>query len=161
VKALLYIFGDIVMFGVALIALYWSFETVHVSWKFGSSPTGCAISQVWFLWRVPIGFSLVIFRLIQSFLRDLATFVTGAPSTKATSCSTEGGGHAVATTRCQTVELGWDFYGPVSSSSCCGAGRAGLGRHRRGGDPHAGLVRRAAAEPGGRKAVLGHRRLSR
>ncbi|MEM1315631.1 MAG: TRAP transporter small permease subunit, partial [Pseudomonadota bacterium] len=31
-KALLYIFGDVVMFAVALIALYWSWESVHVSW---------------------------------------------------------------------------------------------------------------------------------
>lgn len=30
-KALLYIFGDLVMFVVAIIALYWSFETVLVS----------------------------------------------------------------------------------------------------------------------------------
>ena len=34
-KALIYIFGDLVMFGVAVIALYWSLETVHVSAKFG------------------------------------------------------------------------------------------------------------------------------
>src|SRR6056297_3799952 len=31
VKTLLYILGDIVMFVVACIALYWSFESVHVS----------------------------------------------------------------------------------------------------------------------------------
>ena len=39
-KALLYIFGDLVMFGVAIIALYWSLETVHISWKFGSVTHG-------------------------------------------------------------------------------------------------------------------------
>ena len=33
VKAALYLFGDAVMFGVALIAFYWSFETVLVSEK--------------------------------------------------------------------------------------------------------------------------------
>jgi TRAP-type C4-dicarboxylate transport system permease small subunit len=52
---------------------------VHVSAKFGSVTHGLRISQVWFLMAVPIGFALVIFRLIQSFLRDLATFVTGRP----------------------------------------------------------------------------------
>ena len=59
-KALLYMFGDIVMFVVAVIALYWSFEAVHVSWKFGSVTDGLRISKVWFLMAVPIGFGLMI-----------------------------------------------------------------------------------------------------
>jgi TRAP-type C4-dicarboxylate transport system permease small subunit len=44
VKSLLYMFGDIVMFVVAVIALYWSWESVHVSWKFGSVTHGLRIS---------------------------------------------------------------------------------------------------------------------
>ncbi|MEM1313879.1 MAG: TRAP transporter small permease subunit, partial [Pseudomonadota bacterium] len=70
-KALLYIFGDVVMFAVALIALYWSWESVHVSWTFGSVTHGLRISQVFFLFAVPFGFALVCLRLIQSFLRDI------------------------------------------------------------------------------------------
>lgn len=79
VKALLYMFGDIVMFAVALVALYWSFETVIVSAKFGSVTHGLRISQVWFLSAVPIGFALVSLRLIQSFLRDLSDLRHGRP----------------------------------------------------------------------------------
>lgn len=79
VKALLYIFGDIVMFVVAVIAFYWSLEAVLVSAKFGSVTHGLRISQVWFLSAVPIGFGLVIFRLIQSFLRDINDFRNGRP----------------------------------------------------------------------------------
>ncbi len=79
VKALLYMFGDIVMFVVAVIALYYSYEAVHVSWKFGSVTHGLRISQVWFLSAVPIGFALVTFRLVQSFLRDLNDFRNGRP----------------------------------------------------------------------------------
>ncbi len=79
VKALLYIFGDVVMFAVALVALYWSFETVLVSAKFGSVTHGLRVSQVWFLSAVPIGFALVIFRLVQSFLRDLSDLRHGRP----------------------------------------------------------------------------------
>ncbi len=78
-KGLLYIFGDIVMFAVAVIALYWSFETVLVSAKFGSVTHGLRISQVWFLSAVPIGFALVILRLVQSFLRDLENLRSGRP----------------------------------------------------------------------------------
>lgn len=79
VKALIYIFGDIVMFVVAVIALYWSFETVHVSWKFGSVSHGLRVSMVWFLMAVPVGFALMIFRLVQSFLRDLRSLLDGTP----------------------------------------------------------------------------------
>ena len=79
VKALLYIFGDLVMFAVALVALYWSFETVLVSAKFGSVTHGLRISQVWFLAAVPIGFALVVFRLVQSFIRDVNDLRHGRP----------------------------------------------------------------------------------
>ena len=79
VKALLYIFGDIVMFGVAIIAVYWSFEAVHVSYEFGSVTHGLRVSQVWFLSAVPIGFALVILRLVQSLLRDLHDLRHGRP----------------------------------------------------------------------------------
>ena len=79
VKALIYIFGDIVMFAVALVALYWSFEAVLVSAKFGSVTHGLRVSQVWFLSAVPIGFALLIFRLIQSFIRDFNDLRHGRP----------------------------------------------------------------------------------
>jgi|TARA_R110002126_G_scaffold282937_2_gene431819 TRAP-type C4-dicarboxylate transport system permease small subunit len=77
VKSLLYIFGDIVMFIVAVVALYWSWETVTVSWRFGSVTHGLRISQVFFLFAVPFGFALVSVRLIQSFLRDLSDLRNG------------------------------------------------------------------------------------
>ena len=77
VKSLLYILGDLVMFAVAIMALYWSYETVAVSWKFGSVTDGLRLSKVWFLAAVPIGFSLMIFRLIQSLLRDVGDLRAG------------------------------------------------------------------------------------
>lgn len=78
-KAVLYIFGDLVMFFVAVIALYWSWEAVHVSWKFGSVSHGLRISMVWFLLAVPIGFALVLLRLTQSLLRDFRSLRDGTP----------------------------------------------------------------------------------
>ncbi len=77
IKALLYMLGDIVMFVIAAYAMYWSFETVSVSWKFGSVSHGLRVSMVWFLMAVPAGFALLIFRLIQSFLRDVSDFWSG------------------------------------------------------------------------------------
>jgi TRAP-type C4-dicarboxylate transport system permease small subunit len=79
VKALLYIFGDLMMFAVALVAFYWSLETVLVSAKFGSVTHGLRISQVWFLMAVPFGFGLVLVRLTQSLLRDVRDFRNGRP----------------------------------------------------------------------------------
>ncbi len=78
-KAALYIFGDLVMFGVAMVALYWSFQTVMQSAKFGSVSAGLRVSMVWFLAAVPVGFSLVIFRLVQSFIRDFHDLRLGRP----------------------------------------------------------------------------------
>lgn len=78
-KALLYIFGDLVMLAVAIGALIWSFETVQVSFKFGSVSHGLRVSMVWFLMAVPVGFSLMIVRLIQSLLRDFRSLRDGSP----------------------------------------------------------------------------------
>jgi len=78
-KALLYIFGDLVMFVIAIIALYWSLETVQVSARFGSVTDGLRISKVWFLMAVPTGFALMIWRLLQSFLRDFKSLRDGTP----------------------------------------------------------------------------------
>ncbi|MCB1450157.1 MAG: TRAP transporter small permease [Nitratireductor sp.] len=78
-KALVYILGDIVMFAVALVALYYSFETVLVSAKFGSVTDGLRISKVWFLMAVPVGFALMILRLAQSFVHDIHSLRTGKP----------------------------------------------------------------------------------
>ena len=44
VKGYLYVLGDLVTLGVALVAVYWSFETVAVSWKFGSVSHGLRVS---------------------------------------------------------------------------------------------------------------------
>jgi len=78
-KAALYIFGDLVMAVVAVIALYWSFETVLVSAKFGSVSAGLRVPMVWFLMAVPVGFTIMLWRLIQSLARDFKSFRDGTP----------------------------------------------------------------------------------
>jgi len=78
-KAALYIFGDLVMAVVAVIALYWSFETVLVSAKFGSVSAGLRVPMVWFLMAVPVGFTIMLWRLIQSLARDFKSFQDGTP----------------------------------------------------------------------------------
>jgi C4-dicarboxylate transporter DctQ subunit len=79
VKALIYMYGDIVMLVIAGFALYWLFETVAVSWEFGSVTDGLRVSKVWFLMAVPVGFALVVFRLLQSLKRDFSDLSAGRP----------------------------------------------------------------------------------
>ena len=78
-KALLYLFGDLVMLVVACFALYWSWESLMVSLKYGSVSHGLRVPMVWFLSAVPIGFCLLLYRLLQSLRRDLADIRSGRP----------------------------------------------------------------------------------
>lgn len=70
-QAVIYLLGDAVMLFVALIALYFSFETLMISMKFGSVTHGLRIEHAWFLAAVPFGFVLTSIRLIQSIWRDI------------------------------------------------------------------------------------------
>lgn len=76
-KAALFILGDLVMLAVAVVAIIYSFETVLVSLEFGSVTHGLRISQAWFLSAVPLGFTLMVVRLVQSLLRDLRDLRAG------------------------------------------------------------------------------------
>ncbi len=79
VKALLYLFGDLVMLVVACFALYWSWESLMVSLKYGSVSHGLRVPMVWFLSAVPIGFCLLLYRLQQSLRRDISDIRSGRP----------------------------------------------------------------------------------
>mgnify|MGYP000950490466 CR=1 FL=1 len=79
VKALLYIFGDLAMLFVAVLAFYWSWETVQVSLKFGSVSDGLRLPKSLFLMAVPIGFALMLLRLTQSIIRDVRDLIDGRP----------------------------------------------------------------------------------
>lgn len=78
-KAALYLFGDIVTLILAVIVLWLSLEPMMVSIKFGSVTHGLRVSQAWFLAAVPIGFSILIFRLAQSIYQDIADVRAGRP----------------------------------------------------------------------------------
>ncbi len=70
-KAFVYLLGDFIMLFVAVLALFYSFETLSISIKFQSVTHGLGVAQAWFLAAVPFGFCLVSFRLVQSIWRDL------------------------------------------------------------------------------------------
>jgi TRAP-type C4-dicarboxylate transport system permease small subunit len=74
-----YIVGDLLTAALALLGLYWSLDPVLVSWKFGSVTDGLRIIQVWFLIAVPIGFSMMLVRIVQSIVRDIRDMRAGRP----------------------------------------------------------------------------------
>jgi TRAP-type C4-dicarboxylate transport system permease small subunit len=69
-KLIFFIFGDIVTLILAVVSIYMSMESVLVSLHFDSVTHGLRISQAWFLAAVPIGFSMMIVRILQSLWRD-------------------------------------------------------------------------------------------
>jgi len=78
-RAVLMIVGDLITLALAVIAFWWSLESVLVSVKFGSVTHGLRISLAWFLAAVPIGFAMMFVRLIQSIVRDVADLRAGRP----------------------------------------------------------------------------------
>ena len=70
-KAAIYLLGDFCMLIMAVLALYTALESIGVSLRFGSVTHGLRISLAWFLAAVPLGFALMLYRLLQSIWRDL------------------------------------------------------------------------------------------
>ena len=70
-RAVIYLLGDLLTFVLAVLALFWSLQPIFTSLEFGSVTHGLRISQAWFTAAVPLGFAMILFRLIQSAARDL------------------------------------------------------------------------------------------
>ena len=77
--AAVYIFADLLTAALACLAIFWSMDPVLVSIKFANVTDGLRIVRAWFLIAVPFGFSMMMFRLIQSLKRDFADFRAGRP----------------------------------------------------------------------------------
>ncbi len=78
-KSAVYLFGDFCMLALACLAVYTAIESLQISMKFGSVTHGLRISLAWFLAAVPLGFSLMIYRLAQSIWRDFGDLRRGRP----------------------------------------------------------------------------------
>lgn len=79
-RAAIYLFGDFATLVLAVIALYWSFQPIITSIHFGSVTHGLRISQAWFFAAVPLGFAMLLFRLVQSMRRDISDLRHGRPA---------------------------------------------------------------------------------
>lgn len=79
IRGYIFIFGDIVTLILAVLAIYWSMEPVINSIHFGSVTHGLRISQAWFVAAVPLGFSMMVVRILQSIWRDVQDMKHGRP----------------------------------------------------------------------------------
>jgi TRAP-type C4-dicarboxylate transport system permease small subunit len=77
VRAGLYLFGEVATLVLAVISLKLSLEPVLVSLDYGSVTPGLRISQAWFLAAVPLGFTLVVIRVLQAMWRDVTDWIEG------------------------------------------------------------------------------------
>ena len=67
------------MLCVAVLALFYSTETFLTALKFEVKTHGLGVNLAWFIAAVPIGFSLVVYRLLQSLKRDISMLRTDEP----------------------------------------------------------------------------------
>ena len=77
--AIVYLIGDLLTAVLACLAIFWSLDPVLVSIKFANVTDGLRIVRAWFLIAVPFGFSLIMYRLIQSIIRDIGDIRAGRP----------------------------------------------------------------------------------
>lgn len=77
--AAVYIITDLLTAALAGMAIFWSMDPVLVSIKFANVTDGLRIVRAWFLIAVPLGFSMMMFRLVQSLKRDFSDFRAGRP----------------------------------------------------------------------------------
>lgn len=75
--ALLYLFGDLLTLALACFAIYWSLDPVLVSLRFENVTDGLRIVRAWFLIAVPLGFTMIVIRLIQSIIEDVGDLRAG------------------------------------------------------------------------------------
>ncbi|MDQ6621043.1 MAG: TRAP transporter small permease [Pseudomonadota bacterium] len=65
-----YLFSEIATLVFAVFALYWSLQTIATMVRFDALSPALRISQVWFQAAVPLGFAMMVVRVIQAGLRD-------------------------------------------------------------------------------------------
>jgi TRAP-type C4-dicarboxylate transport system permease small subunit len=78
-RGIVMVIGDVITIALSVGAFWWSLESVLTSIKFGSVTHGLRISLAWFLFAVPLGFAMMIVRLIQAIIRDVGDVRAGRP----------------------------------------------------------------------------------
>ena len=78
----IYIFADLVTLVFACFAIYWSMHSIMSIVEFGAAAPALRISKAYFEVAVPLGFTLMIWRLLQSIRRDIQDIRAGREAFK-------------------------------------------------------------------------------
>jgi len=73
------IFGDILTLILSIIVIYLSMKELIRTIEYGVVTHGLRINRAWFLAAIPLGFLMVLFRLIQSIRRDFSDVIADRP----------------------------------------------------------------------------------
>lgn len=77
-----YLFSEVATLVFAVFAVYWSLETMGTMLRFDALSPALRINQAWFQAAVPLGFAMMVVRVIQSAIRDVRNIRAGrAPHT--------------------------------------------------------------------------------
>ena len=79
VKAAFFVVADLFALGLAGFAFYLSLHPLQTSLKFDSVTAGLRVPFWIFLLAIPVGFGLIVIRLLQSLIKDLNSLITNAP----------------------------------------------------------------------------------
>lgn len=72
-----YLIGEACTLVFAGFALYWTLDTIATQLEFGALAPALRVSQVWFEAAVPLGFSMMVVRVLQSAWRDIQDIRAG------------------------------------------------------------------------------------
>lgn len=79
VRTSIMLLGDLLMGGLAAIIFYLSIGPFMSSIQYGSVMDGLRVLRAWVLFAVPFGFGLLMVRVIQSIVLDIADLRAGRP----------------------------------------------------------------------------------
>jgi TRAP-type C4-dicarboxylate transport system permease small subunit len=75
----LYLLADLATMAFAIVAFYYSLVPILTSLQFDNVTDGLRINRSFFLIAVPLGFMMVMLRLLQNFVRDFQDHKAGNP----------------------------------------------------------------------------------
>jgi TRAP-type C4-dicarboxylate transport system permease small subunit len=73
----MYLFGELCTLVFAGFALYWSLHTIATMLEFNALAPALRVSQAWFEAAVPLGFAMMVVRVLQSAWRDIQDIRAG------------------------------------------------------------------------------------
>ena len=79
-----YIFGDLVAMVFACFAIYWSLHVIGTLLEFGGTSYALRINKAWFEAAIPLGFAMMMVRLVQSLVRDVRDLRAGRDAHRGT-----------------------------------------------------------------------------